>query len=69
MIDTEMLAELKARSFKIAEVPVTHLPRTAGSPTGANLKVILRAFRDLLKFKLRLQRELRQEKRAPHPTV
>ena len=64
MIDTEMLAEAKARGYKLTEVPVTHLPRTAGSPTGANLKVILRAFRDLFKFRLRLWRELRDEKRA-----
>ncbi|HEY4691617.1 MAG TPA: glycosyltransferase family 2 protein [Anaerolineae bacterium] len=64
MIDTEMLAELRARGYKLAEVPVTHLPRTAGSPTGANLKVIVRAFRDLFKFRLRLWRELRTEKRA-----
>lgn len=64
MIDTEMLAEMRARGFKMTDVPVTHLPRTAGSPTGANLKVILRAFRDLFKFRLRLWRELREEKRA-----
>jgi len=64
MIDTEMLAELRARGFKLAEVPVTHLPRTAGAPTGANLKVIFRAFRDLFRFRVRLWRELRQERRA-----
>jgi glycosyltransferase involved in cell wall biosynthesis len=64
MVDTEILAEMKARGFKMAEVPITHLPRVAGSPTGANLKVILRAFRDLLRFRLRLWRELREERRA-----
>ena len=64
MIDTEMLAELKARGYRMTDVPVTHLPRTAGSPTGANLKVIFRAFRDLFKFRLRLWRELRDEQRA-----
>ena len=64
MIDTEMLAGTRARGFKIVEVPVTHLPRTAGSPTGANFKVIFRAFRDLFKFRLRLSRELSDEKRA-----
>lgn len=64
MIDTEMLAELRARNYKIAEVPVTHLPRVAGSPTGANLKVVIRAFRDLFRFRLRLWRELRDEKRT-----
>jgi glycosyltransferase involved in cell wall biosynthesis len=64
MIDTEMLAKMKARGFKMAEVPITHLPRMAGSPTAANLRVIIRAFRDLLKFHLRLWRELREENRA-----
>ncbi|MBN1659130.1 MAG: glycosyltransferase family 2 protein [Anaerolineae bacterium] len=59
MIDTEFLAGAKARGFRIVEVPVTHLPRTAGAATGANLKVIARAFRDLARFRLRLSRELR----------
>jgi glycosyltransferase involved in cell wall biosynthesis len=60
MIDTEFLAGAKARGLRIAEVPVTHLPRTAGEPTGANLAVIVKAFRDLLRFRLRLTRELRE---------
>ncbi len=64
MIDTEFLAGAKLRGYKIAEVPVTHLPRVAGSPTGANLQVIARAFRDLFRFRLRLAREIRAEKRA-----
>jgi glycosyltransferase involved in cell wall biosynthesis len=61
MIDTEMLAGAKARGYRIAEVPVTHLPRVGGEPTGANIRVILRAFRDLARFRLRLSRELRRE--------
>lgn len=69
MIDTEMLAEIRARGYRIAEVPVTHLPRTAGSPTGANLKVVLRAFRDLFRFRLRLWRELGEERRAARTDV
>lgn len=61
MIDTEFLAGAKARGLRIAEVPVTHLPRTAGAATGANLKVIVKAFRDLFRFRLRLTREVRKE--------
>nr|HID14065.1 glycosyltransferase family 2 protein [Anaerolineae bacterium] len=61
MIDTEFLAGARARGFRIAEVPVTHLPRVAGEPTGANLRVIARAFRDLVRFRRRLSRELRGE--------
>jgi len=60
MIDTEFLAGARARGIRIVEVPVTHLPRTAGEPTGANLAVIVKAFRDLLRFRLRLTRELRE---------
>jgi hypothetical protein len=62
MIDTEFLAGARARGFRIAEVPVTHLPRLAGEATGANLKVIVRAFRDLARFRLRLRQELRGER-------
>jgi hypothetical protein len=34
-----------------------------GEATGANFKVIAKAFRDLALFRLRLSRELRQEGR------
>jgi len=68
MIDTEFLAGARARGFRIAEVPVTHLPRLAGEATGANLKVIARAFRDLVRFRQRLSRELREEMRAEKKT-
>ena len=63
MIDTELLAGARARGFRIVEVPVTHLPRVGGEATGANVKVILRAFRDLILFRRRLSRELREERR------
>jgi glycosyltransferase involved in cell wall biosynthesis len=62
MIDTEFLAGAKARGYRIAEVPVTHLPRVAGHPTGANIQVIIKAFRDLVRFRQRLSRELRAER-------
>ncbi|MBC8263580.1 MAG: GtrA family protein [Anaerolineales bacterium] len=64
MIDTEFLAGARARGFRIAEAPVTHLPRVAGEATGANFKVIAKAFRDLVGFRRRLRQELREEKRA-----
>ncbi len=59
MIDTELLASARARHLRIAEVPVTHLPRQDGAATGANPRVILRAFRDLLRFRLRLSHQMR----------
>jgi hypothetical protein len=46
-INAEMLAQSFRLGHKICETPVTHWPRSAGAPTGAALKVILKAFRDL----------------------
>jgi glycosyltransferase involved in cell wall biosynthesis len=63
-IDTELLAGAKAWGYRIAETEVTHLPRTAGKATGADFRVILGAFRDLLRFWLRLNGELGKERRA-----
>ena len=62
MIDTEFLAGAKARGYRIVDVPVTHLPRVAGEATGANFKVVAKAFRDLVLFRQRLSRELRDER-------
>ncbi len=53
LIDTEMLARATRAGYKIGQVGVHHYPRTAGEQTGANIRVILRAFKEL--FKLRRQ--------------
>jgi glycosyltransferase involved in cell wall biosynthesis len=58
MIDTELLVGAKRKGFGIFEVPVSHFPRLAGEQTGANVRVILRAFRDLFKFRLQMWREV-----------
>lgn len=60
MISTELMARLVGRGARMAEVGVRHMPRIAGEQSGANLKVILRAFGELF----RLFRELRAERRA-----
>ncbi len=60
MISTELMARLAGCGARIAEVGVRHMPRLAGEQSGANLKVILRAFGELF----RLFRELRAERRA-----
>jgi glycosyltransferase involved in cell wall biosynthesis len=62
MIDTEFLAGAKARGYRIVDVPVTHLPRVAGEATGADFRVVAKAFRDLARFRQRLSRELREER-------
>ena len=63
MIDTELLASARARGYRLAELPVTHLPRLGGQPTGANLDVIITSFRELFAFRRRLSAELASEKR------
>ena len=50
MISTEMLVRIKEKGFKLQEIGVLHSPRLAGKQTGANLRVILRAFRELYRF-------------------
>lgn len=50
LIDTEMLAKARNMKLTIAQLGVHHYPRTAGQQTGANMKVILRAFRELFKL-------------------
>ena len=63
-LDTELLAGAKAVGYRIAEVEVTHLPRLSGKATGADLKVIFRALRDLPRFRLRLSRDLSSQRIA-----
>lgn len=69
MISTELLAGLKARGFVLGETQVTHLPRQGGHPTGANLKVIARAFRDLVHFRIELSRQVSAERVLASETV
>ena len=47
MINAELLIKLFRAGVPIKQVPVSHLPRTKGSPTGAKLSVIWRAFREM----------------------
>ena len=53
LIDTEVLARIKRQGYTIGQVGGHHYARTAGEQSGANLKVILRAFKEL--FRLRKQ--------------
>jgi glycosyltransferase involved in cell wall biosynthesis len=52
----EWLVRAKRAGYCFVELPVTHRPRVAGSQSGANPKVIVRAFRELLKFRVGLWR-------------
>lgn len=57
LIDTEILARAKRKGYRIAQRGVRHYPRTAGQQTGANLRVILRAFRELWQLRRRILSE------------
>jgi glycosyltransferase involved in cell wall biosynthesis len=57
LIDTEMLAKARNLGYSIAQLGVHHYPRTAGAQTGANIKVILRAFKELFKLHGRIKAE------------
>ncbi len=59
LIDTEVLARAIRKGCTVTQVGVHHYPRTAGSQTGANLKVVIRAFKELFK----LYREICNEPR------
>jgi glycosyltransferase involved in cell wall biosynthesis len=53
----EWLVRAKRAGYRFVELPVTHRARMAGSQTGANIDVIVRAFRELLRVRLQLWRE------------
>ena len=56
LIDTEILARAASKGYRITQKGVHHYRRTAGEQSGANLKVILRAFKELLVLHRRIRR-------------
>jgi hypothetical protein len=46
-INAEILVQCSRRGWRFVEMPVNHYPRRGGAPTGAALRVIARAFREL----------------------
>jgi glycosyltransferase involved in cell wall biosynthesis len=56
-LSAEFLVRAKRMGFATKEVPVTHLPRVAGSQTGAKLEVILRAFWEMFLFRIQMWRD------------
>lgn len=44
MISAEILYRLKKKHVRVTQLPVRHLPRKYGQPSGNNLKVIIKAF-------------------------
>lgn len=50
MISAETLIRLTCKDVPVKEVPVSHLPRKMGSPTGAKPSVIYRAFSEMIEL-------------------
>ncbi len=64
MISAELMAQLAGRGAKVCEVDVSHLPRVTGEQSGASLKVIARAFKELFLLYGRLRRARRKGETA-----
>ncbi len=47
MVSAELLTKVQRLHVRVVQVPVQHLPRQYGQATGANVRVILRAFSEL----------------------
>jgi glycosyltransferase involved in cell wall biosynthesis len=69
LIDTEVLARAKRLGYRIGQVGVHHYPRVAGTQTGANLRVILRAFKELFVLRKDILRTGRTKARLDAPAA
>ncbi|HUW20685.1 MAG TPA: glycosyltransferase family 2 protein [Sedimentisphaerales bacterium] len=63
LIDTEVLARAVRKGYTLTQKGVHHYPRRAGKQTGANLKVILRAFKELFRLHSKIRKEGTQTSR------
>jgi glycosyltransferase involved in cell wall biosynthesis len=55
LVDTEILARATGKGYKITQKGVHHYPRSAGVQTGANPRVIFRAFKELFRLYKRIR--------------
>jgi glycosyltransferase involved in cell wall biosynthesis len=54
-INAELIIGAMKKGYKIKEIGVSHHPRQWGSQTGANLRVIIKAFYELFKLRKKLR--------------
>src|SRR5213080_3600208 len=55
MVNAEIFAQASAFGMTVKELPVSHFPRRHGQPTGDNVAVISKAFRELTKMRRSLR--------------
>jgi glycosyltransferase involved in cell wall biosynthesis len=68
-LSAELLIKIKASGGRVAEVGVPHYPRVAGSASGANPRVVLRAVRDFWRLRLRLWANRKAALRRGEPVI
>ena len=56
MVNTEILAQATQLGMRIRQVKVKHLPRRYGKQSGANIHVVIKAFRELCRLWRKLRR-------------
>ncbi len=56
LINAEVLVLARQLQARVVEVPVHHYPRKAGKQTGANIRVVIRAFTELLAFRAEMKK-------------
>ena len=55
LIDAEILARAARKGYRITQKGVHHYPRMAGKQSGANIRVVLCAFKELFKLQSRIK--------------
>ena len=68
-VNTELLARARSRGWRIQQVPVSHYKRTTGVQTGAQPKVVAKAFVELAQLYGDLQSARRGVRQAAARTV
>ena len=58
LIDAEILARANRLGYSLGQIGVHHYPRTAGEQSGANLRVIARAFIELFRLRKDIKKEV-----------
>jgi glycosyltransferase involved in cell wall biosynthesis len=67
-ISLELCVAARSAGFRISEIEVRHRPRTAGSPTGLRLRVVLRGLYELYSLRRRYSRRA-QPRPIPAPSM
>lgn len=57
MINAELAIKTRKYGFRVAQVGVQHYPRKMGKPTGANIRVIIKSYIDLVRLWWKLKDE------------